>query len=91
MYFRVHKTGAYYSIGVNYYYKKSFIIKKKIKIAKEAIHSRLHREPLITHPRLKFIPNIVVNGISLLLTLAIVGVLLYFILDYLIMKFYHLD
>jgi hypothetical protein len=40
---------------------------------------------------LKFIPNIVVNLVSFFLSLALVGTLLFFLLNYLIKKFYHLD
>lgn len=70
---------------------KIIYYQKEIKIARENIHQRLHREPFITHPRLKFIPNIVLNLISFAISLAVVGTLLYLLLNYLIMKFYHLD
>jgi uncharacterized membrane protein len=55
------------------------------------MRERLHREPYFAHPRLKFIPNIVVNLISFLLSFAVVASVVYFILNYLITKFYHLD
>lgn len=67
------------------------MIKKKIKIAKENIRERLHREPYYTHPRLKFLPNIVVNLIGFILSFTVVAALLYVVLNYLIKKFYHLD
>ena len=73
------------------WFKNKGIIKKKIKIAKQNIHERLHREPYYTHPRLKFIPNIIINIFSFLLAVAVVTSLLYIVLDYLIKKFYHLD
>ena len=60
-------------------------------MAKENIHERLHREPILTHPRLKFIPNIVLNLISFFITFAVAGTIFYFLINYLIMKFYHLE
>ena len=67
------------------------IIKNIITVVKENIYKSLHREPMITHRRLKFIPNVVLNLISFFITFLVVGSFLYLLLRYLIMKFYHLD
>jgi hypothetical protein len=60
-------------------------------MAQQNLHQRLHRKPYFTHPRLNFIPNIVINLISLLISFAAVAGLLYLVFHYLINKFYHLD
>ncbi len=72
-------------------YKIKKIIKNIITVVKENIYKSLHREPMITHRRLKFIPNVVLNLISFFITFLVVGSFLYLLLRYLIMKFYHLD
>lgn len=70
---------------------KHCIIKKKVKIAKKKIVEQLHRDPNYVHPKLKFLPNIVINLVSFLLSLLVVATLLYFVLSYLIRKFYHFN
>ncbi len=55
------------------------------------MRQRLHREPRYIHPRLKFLPNIVINLISLIISLIIVGGVIYIVMRYLVNKFYHLD
>ena len=64
--------------------------KKKISISKNKIHERLHREPSYIHPKLKFIPNIILNLISFIVSLAVVATLIYLLIIYLADKFYNL-
>jgi hypothetical protein len=71
--------------------KKIAIIKKKIKIVKQQIHDRLHREPYYVHPKLKFIPNIILNLISILISLIVIGFLINLLIHFVTNKFYHLD
>ena len=63
----------------------------KINIIKKSFHERLHREPVLTHRRLRFIPNIVLNIVGLFITFLVVATLIYVIVHYLIMLFYHLN
>ena len=65
-------------------------IKKKLKIAAKTMHGHLHREPFYVHPKLDFIPNIVINLITLLIALALIGTILYLLISYLIKAFYNL-
>ena len=70
---------------------KVIIIRKKIKIAARNVHERLHREPCYVHPKLSFIPNIVINIITFIIALSLIGAILYLIVSYLIKAFYHLN
>jgi hypothetical protein len=54
------------------------------------MHERLHREPYYVHPKLKFIPNIVINGISFIIAFALIVTILYLLIRFLINEFYHL-
>lgn len=54
------------------------------------MHGHLHREPFYVHPKLDFIPNIVINLITLLIALALIGTILYLLISYLIKAFYNL-
>jgi len=54
------------------------------------IHERLHREPYYVHPKLKFIPNIVINLISFFIAFALIATLVYRLIHFLIDEFYHL-
>jgi hypothetical protein len=54
------------------------------------MHEHLHREPLYVHPRLSFIPNIVINIITLVIAIALIGTILYLLINFLIKAFYHL-
>ncbi|MFT7165244.1 MAG: putative membrane protein, partial [Flavobacterium sp.] len=47
--------------------------------------------PYYSHPRLKFIPNIIVNLISFAISFAVVAGLVFLLLRYLTNKFYHLN
>jgi len=58
-------------------------IKKKAKITAKKVHEYLHREPYYVHPKLKFIPNIIVNGISLFIAIALISTILYLLCRYL--------
>jgi hypothetical protein len=66
-------------------------IKKQIKIIKENFNRRLHREPVLTNRHLRFIPNVVINLISCVITFALVGIILFLLLRYLSMSFYNLN
>lgn len=57
---------------------------------KESIRERLDREPYYTHPKMKFIPNIIINLFSFIIAVAIVSSLLFLLIRYLVNKFYHL-
>lgn len=59
-----------------------------MKIAARNVHERLHREPFYIHPRLRVVPNIVINVITFLVALALISAFLYIIVDYLIKAFY---
>jgi hypothetical protein len=65
-------------------------IKKKIQIAAKKMHEHLHREPYYVHPKLKFIPNIVINVISFIIALTLIVTILYLLIRFLINEFYHL-
>lgn len=65
-------------------------MKKNAKIVAKNLHEYLHREPYYVHPKLKFIPNIIVNGISLFIAIALISSVLYVLCNYLIKAFYHL-
>lgn len=65
-------------------------MKKKIKIASKNVHEYLHREPSYIHPRLKFIPNVIINAVSFVIAVTIISVIIYFIFRFLIKAFYHL-
>jgi hypothetical protein len=54
------------------------------------MYERLHREPYYSHPRLKFIPNIIVNLVNFVVSFIVVAGLLFLLLRYLTDKFYHL-
>lgn len=69
---------------------KAISIKKKIKIAAKSVHERLHREPFYVHPRLKFIPNIVINILAFILAFSLIGAILYILIRFLLKAFYHL-
>jgi hypothetical protein len=71
-------------------FKKEYSIKKKIKIVAQTMHERLHREPFYAHPKLKFIPNIVVNLITFIIAFALITAILYLLIRFLIKAFYHL-
>lgn len=58
---------------------------------KKSFYERLHREPVLTHRRLRFIPNIVLNIVGLFITFLVVATLIYVIVHYLTMLFYHLN
>lgn len=65
-------------------------MKKKVKLITSNIHEYFNREPYYNHPKLKFIPNIIINGVSFLIAIALIGAVLYFIFRFLIKAFYHL-
>jgi hypothetical protein len=69
---------------------KIVVIKKKAKIAAKNVHEYLQREPTYIHPRLKFIPNVIVNGISLFIALALISGILYLLFHFITNAFYHL-
>ena len=54
------------------------------------MHERLHREPYYVHPKLKFIPNIIINLITLCTALALIGTLVYLLIHFLTNAFYNL-
>lgn len=54
------------------------------------MHEHLHREPFYVHPRLSFIPNIVLNIITFIIALALIVAILYLLINFLIKAFYHL-
>lgn len=54
------------------------------------MHEHFHREPFYVHPKLAFIPNIVINLITFFVALALIGVILYLLIGYLIKAFYNL-
>jgi hypothetical protein len=66
------------------------LIKKQVKIIKENFNRRLNKKPILTHRRLRFIPNAAINLISCVITFALVGLILFILFRYLIMSFYHL-
>lgn len=69
---------------------KFISIKKRIKIAARKVHEHLHREPYYVHPQLAFIPNIVINVITFIIALALIGTILYLLIRFLVKAFYHL-
>ncbi|MDR6845987.1 hypothetical protein J2W95_002698 [Flavobacterium granuli] len=73
-----------------YKFLKTITIKKKIKKVAKNVRERLHREPYYAHPRLSFIPNIVLNIITFIIALALIGAILYLLINFLIKAFYHL-
>jgi hypothetical protein len=54
------------------------------------VHERLHREPFYVHPRLKFIPNIVINIAAFIIAFALIAAILYVLIGFLLKAFYHL-
>nr|WP_315154593.1 hypothetical protein [uncultured Flavobacterium sp.] len=54
------------------------------------MREHLHREPFYVHPKLNFIPNIVINLITFFIALALIGTILYLLVRFLIKAFYHL-
>lgn len=54
------------------------------------MHERLHREPFYVHPKLKFIPNIILNSISFIIAFALITIILFVLIRFLIKAFYHL-
>jgi len=54
------------------------------------VHERLHREPFYVHPRLKFIPNIVINIVAFIIAFALIAAILYVLIRFLLKAFYHL-
>jgi hypothetical protein len=54
------------------------------------MHEHLHREPYYVHPKLKFIPNIVINLISFCIAFALIAAILYILIRFLLKAFYHL-
>lgn len=73
-----------------YVFLKTKVIKKRIKIAARNVHGRLHREPFYVHPKLSFIPNIVINIITFIIALVLIAAILYLLIRFLIKAFYHL-
>ncbi len=54
------------------------------------MREHLHREPFYVHPKLDFIPNIVINLITFIIALALIGTILYLLISFLIKEFYNL-
>jgi hypothetical protein len=54
------------------------------------MHERLQREPFYVHPRLKFIPNIVINIVAFVIAFALIAAILYILIRFLLKAFYHL-
>jgi hypothetical protein len=54
------------------------------------MHEHLHREPFYVHPRLKFIPNIVINILAFIIAFALIAAILYILIRFLLKAFYHL-
>jgi hypothetical protein len=68
---------------------KTIVIKKRIKKAAKNVHERLHREPCYVHPKLSFIPNVVINVFTLIVALTLMGTILYLLIHFLIKAFYN--
>jgi len=64
--------------------------KTKLQSLLQNINQRLHSEPHCLYPKMKTVPNIVLNLLSLIISLSVVIALLYLLVKVLANLFYHL-
>ncbi len=81
-----------YLIGIEAFFNffKFIIIKEKVKIVANKAHEYLHREPTYLHPRLRIIPNIIINVITFLITMGLAILILTLLTRFFAKQFYNL-